>query len=320
MTVRRLLVGLALSLVVAQASAQDRNAQVLMDRVERLERALNDLSRQVSRGEPPRAPAPGAPGSLVAPAVDSPGYAQLESRLQQNEEEIRRLTGQLEEVDFRLRRLADRMDKLVNDVDFRLKELEHGRSAAAPGQPTPALSAGTGGVSPSPPTPPQAPPPPGLLVGPQPVAPAPAPVLTPPPAAPTAAVKLPEGSAKEQYDYAYGLLRRASFPEAEQAFQEFIKRNPKSDLLSNAWYWLGESHYVRKQLDAAARSYAQGYKEFPEGNKAGDTLFKLAVTMRGLNNKQLACDAFEEYLRKFPKAEARLKERAEAERKELACR
>jgi len=318
MTARRLILGLALGLVVAPAAGQDRNAQVLMDRVERLERSLNDLSRQVSRGEPPSAP--GALGPLAAPAVGSPGYAQHEARLQQNEDEIRRLTGQLEEVDFRLRRLVDRIDKLVNDVDFRLKELEQGRAAGAPGPLSPPLAAGTGGPPPQPQTQPQTAAPPGLIVGPQPVAPAPAPVLIPPPAAPAAAAKLPDGSPKEQYDYAYGLLRRASFAEAELAFQEFIKRNPKSDLLSNAWYWLGESHYVRKQLDAAARAYAQGYKEFPEGNKAGDTLFKLAVSMRGLNNKPLACDAFEEYLRKFPKAEARLKERAEAERKELACR
>ncbi len=314
MSAWRLLLGLAACLLTAQAMAQDRNTQVLLERVERLERALNDMSRQVYRGEPPRAAAPGA----AIPAADATGYAQLEARLVQNEDQLRRLTGQLEEVDFRLRRMTERLDKLVTDVDFRLKEVEQGRgvgpSAAASG-----AAPAPGGLASAPPAvePQQGPAavvPPGLVIGPQPVVPA------PPPAAAPAAVRLPDGSVKEQYDFAYGLLRKASFPEAEQAFREFIRRNPNDKLAANAHYWLGETHYVRNQYDQAALAFVEGYKKFPDGAKASDTLYKLGLTLHKLNQKQEACATFAELLRRFPDADARMKERAEAERKELACR
>ena len=322
MTAWRLLIGLAACILAAQAAAQDRNTQVLIERVDRLERALNDMSRQVYRGEPPRAAVPGA--SSGVPAADSAGYAQLEARLMQHEEQIRRMTGQLEEIDFRLRRMTERLDKLVTDVDFRLKEFEQGRGgAAAPGPGNP-----SGGLASTPPaTEPQQGPtavvPPGLIVGPQPVAPAPPPAASPPassPPAAAAAIRLPDGSVKEQYDYAYGLLRKASFPEAEQAFREFLKRNPNDKLAANAHYWLGETHYVRNQYDQAALAFVEGYKKFPDGAKASDTLYKLGLTLHRLNQKQEACATFAELLRRFPDADARMKERAEAERKELACR
>jgi tol-pal system protein YbgF len=319
MTAWRLLIGLAACILAGQAAAQDRNTQVLLERVERLERALNDMSRQVYRGEPPRAAVPGAPSAI--PPADGAGYAQLEARLVQNEEQLRRLTGQLEEIDFRLRRMTERLDKLVTDIDFRLKEAEQGRGGAAA---APAPGNLSGGIASAPPaTEPQQGPtpvvPPGLIVGPQPVAPAPPPAAAPPATA-AAGVRLPDGSVKEQYDYAYGLLRKASFPEAEQAFREFLKRNPNDKLAANAHYWLGETHYVRNQYDQAALAFVEGYKKFPEGAKASDTLYKLGLTLHRLNQKQEACATFAELLRRFPDADARMKERAEAERKELACR
>jgi tol-pal system protein YbgF len=320
MTAWRLVLGLSACVLVSQAAAQDRNTQVLMERVDRLERALNDMSRQVYRGEPPRAVAPGAASSGGA-SFDGAGYAQLESRLAQNEEQMRRLTGQMEEIDFRLRRMTERLDKLASDVDFRLKAIEQGRggesAAAAPGAPSGALASAPPAEEPQ-----QAPTsvvPPGLVIGPQPVKPAPAPSSSQSAAA-TAPVKLPDGSPKEQYDYAYGLLRKASFPEAEQAFHEFLKRNPDDKLAANAHYWLGETYYVRDQYEQAALAFVEGYKKFPDGAKAPDTLYKLGLTLHKLNQKQEACATFGELLHRFPDVDARMKQRAEAERKELACR
>lgn len=317
MRARGLVLAMALSLCAAQAVAQDRNVQVLMERVERLERALADVSRQVYRGEAPRA---GAAAPLGG-SLDAAGYAQLETRIGQNEEELRRLTGKLEEIDFRLRGITERLDKLVNDVDFRLKELEQSSGLASDDASAPPQATAAAPQSPAPGVPP------GLIIGPQPVTPAPsgaasapAPQASAPAAAASAAVRLPDGSPKEQYDYAYGLLRKASFPEAEQAFREFLKRNPDDKLAANAHYWLGETHYVRSQFEQAALAFVEGYKKFPDGPKAPDTLYKLGLTLHRLNQKEEACATFAELLRRFPKVDARIKERAEAERKELACR
>jgi len=121
-----------LGLVLAgPATAQDVNTQRLIDTVDRLERQLRTLERQVYRGE--AAPGSAAPAAAPGASSDMPeaAAARLQVRLSDLENQIRGLTGQLEQIDFQVRRASDRLDKLVADVDFRLRSLE-GRPPAAP--------------------------------------------------------------------------------------------------------------------------------------------------------------------------------------------
>ncbi len=78
----------------------------------------------------------------VKPAqVTDPGrLAQYEVRFSQFEEELRRLTGRIEELEHRQRTLEDRFDQLVGDLDQRLLSVEEGSSGAplAAVAPTPA--------------------------------------------------------------------------------------------------------------------------------------------------------------------------------------
>ncbi|MBL8642785.1 MAG: tetratricopeptide repeat protein, partial [Rhodospirillaceae bacterium] len=64
-------------------------------------------------------------------------------------------------------------------------------------------------------------------------------------------VKLPEGTPKAQYDYAFDFLKRQDYASAETAFREFLKRAPKDPLAGNAQYWLGETYYVRGDYQKA---------------------------------------------------------------------
>ena len=65
---------------------------------------------------------------------------------------------------------------------------------------------------------------------------------------------------KEQYNYAFGLLRQANYDKAELALQEFVKLHPKEALTSNARYWLGETFYVRAAYVQAAEVFLEGYQ------------------------------------------------------------
>ena len=49
---------------------------------------------------------------------------------------------------------------------------------------------------------------------------------------------------------------------------------------------------LQKQFDKAAISFAKGYQQFSEGNKALDQLFKLALTFINLGKNEDACSAF----------------------------
>ncbi|HEX5794614.1 MAG TPA: YbgF trimerization domain-containing protein, partial [Geminicoccaceae bacterium] len=62
----------------------------------------------------------------VAPAqVTEPGrLGQFEVRLGQLEEELRRLTGRVEQLEYGQRTLEDRFDQLIGDLDARLLALE----------------------------------------------------------------------------------------------------------------------------------------------------------------------------------------------------
>ncbi len=71
--------------------------------------------------------------SAPAPAQDNPVAANQEIRIQQLEGQIRDLNGQLEQMNFRVQQMTDRLDKLVADIDFRLRQVEGGGAPATAG-------------------------------------------------------------------------------------------------------------------------------------------------------------------------------------------
>ncbi len=335
---------------VPSAFAQSRETQQLIDRMDRLEREMGTVQRQAFGGKPP---SPGAAPSGPPPTEGS--MAAMQVRLSELESVLASMTGRLEELTFQNQSLQNRLDKLISDVDFRLRSLEGGAPAgAAPaanaGQP-PAAQQGiaapgaaqtpagrtTLSIPPATPSAQQAPaagsnasPPPsgqpGVLgtltqsdlttaqrtpAAGQPAQPA---------AAQTAsAVSLPAGSAKDKYEFAYGLLRQRNYPDAESAFRQFVGAHKADELSGNAYYWLGETHYVRRQFEPAAVAFLEGYKGYPKGSKAPDNLLKLGMSLAALNRQGEACTTFARLTKEFPDAPSNLKAVTENERKKLGC-
>src|SRR5579872_4967955 len=229
------------------AHAQDRDLRPLFDRLDRLERDMNLLQRQVYRG-PNGAPLP------AAPAPESGGALNADLRMDRIEEQLRSLTGQLEEANNGVAQLKRRLDKLVDDVDQRLTALERNSTAAAePPKPGTTLAAAA---------PPPPPPKPPVGAGANPGEPASregvlGTLHTTAPADGAGA-----SSAQEQYDNAFKLLRQSDYPAAEQAKRAFVERNPNDALAGNAQYWLGETFYVRKDYNNAAIAFAEGYQKY----------------------------------------------------------
>ncbi len=163
-----------------------------------------------------------------------------------------------------------------------------------------------------------------------PAEPAPAPVAPPKVGAvnsgqlamapPVGEVKLPDGTPKVQYDFAFDLLRRNDFARAEVAFRDFLKRHPKDPLAGNAQYWLGETHYVRGDYQQAAVEFMAGYQNYPKTNKGPDNLLKLAMSMSNLGQTQGACTALGRLTKDYPKAPDEVAKPAAAERAKLKCK
>ena len=110
-------------LIPVGVSAQNPGIQELLNRVDRLQRELTALQRHVYQGK--TAPAAASQPSSSVPA-DPPMAARHSVRITQLENEISRLTGRMEEIDFALSRIEARLDKLVVDLDQRLTALERG--------------------------------------------------------------------------------------------------------------------------------------------------------------------------------------------------
>ena len=109
--------------VVADVSAQSGVTRSLLKKIDRLERKVEDLERQVYRGERPlsRPAAPAAGGRDADRRA-----AGVELRITALEDQLRAITGRLEENEHRVRQLETRHERLVGAMDARLKVLERG--------------------------------------------------------------------------------------------------------------------------------------------------------------------------------------------------
>ncbi|MGE5146315.1 MAG: tol-pal system protein YbgF [Candidatus Eiseniibacteriota bacterium] len=292
------------------ATPQDVEARALKEQVQELGQKIADA--RVLLAETVR--------NQVPPTV----AAQLEVRLSDLEAEVRGLTGRIEELDFGMRRMNERLDKAMADMEFRISELEEGKGGkkgakttaknaksaeakSAEAKSTDNKADGARGEEPAssgtehPGGGPAASQPQTAMANPGPV-------------------KLPQGSETDQYQYAMSFLRKGQYEQASSALQAFVAAHPNGQLASNAVYWLGESFYARGMFDQAAVRFAEGYQKYPNGAKGPDSLLKLGMSLGRLNKKTEACTTLAELRRKYPDAPGNIQSGANAARQRFGCR
>jgi len=291
---------LAAGLPGSPARADD--LRPVLDRIDRLERDLNQVQRQVYRGQTGTAPTPGG--------GDAPLDTQI--HMDQLEAQLRTLTGQLEEIQYNVAQLSGRLDKIQADNEVRFQQLEGHGAVATDKVASAAPVAGPAGASPHGA---------GDLSRPASVSGS----LTPPHDAapeqntPAASGTLPDGPALEQYNYAFGLLRESDYKAAETAFRTFLQKHPTDPLAGNAQYWLGETFFVRGDFQEAAKAFAEGYQKYPQGAKAPDNLLKMGMSLGNSGHKQDACFSFARLERDFPQMPPIIKDREVSEKKRIGC-
>ncbi|HEC14170.1 MAG TPA: tol-pal system protein YbgF [Rhodospirillales bacterium] len=311
--------------VSAPALAQEADLGPLLDRLERLERDIRTINTRLANG------GGGATDGGAGRALARQGV-----RISDVEGELRATTGAVESVGYKIDQLSQRLDKLVGDVDFRLNALENtarlgGQAAAGNG---PAVNAAS-----KPPGVQQVVPgqgaPPGSLgaisqseftsaqssmaasgAGRQAAL---KPQSLPEPVAKKPGV-LPEGSVKERYAFAFGLLRKADYERASEALTEFIEAHGDTALAGNARYWLGETQYVRARYLKAAEIFLEAYQKAPKGAKAPDSLLKLGMSLSALEKKREACSAYGKLKKEFKDLPTRISKPLAREWERSGCR
>ena len=289
----------------APAMAQSNDVN---NRIKRLENELETLNRTVYKGEKPPVSVGGA-----APEID----ANLD-RLQRLENDVRDLTGKVEQQSHDIQQLQIKLDGVTQDSQMRLDTIEgqlRGQATSTAPQPQ---AQPTAPVVITPPLDPANPPLTSSDAAPQVTGDAAGTVVPSQAPAPLGGPVV-EGDAASLYERGVGQIKSGDYDGAEGTFTTFIKDYPTHALTPNALYWLGETHYVRKNFGKAAQVFAKAYKDYPDGPKGADNLLKLGMSLGSAGKKSDACIALGQLKRKYPNGPAPVLTKGDQEMTSLGC-
>ena len=257
-------------------------------------------------------------------------------RINRLEGQMRTLTGQIEELEFRLRQLQDQLQRAQADSDFRFRELGGGdgtpfrpspQPSSAPALPTPPPNAQALGGRLNLPAPVAVPAVGGAT---QPLdlsalarSGAPSAPLPSGDAASGGSARLvsvnPTGDPSRDYQRGYDLILSGDYLSAEETFRQFLIAYPGDQLAPDAQFWIGESYFARGQYREAADEFLAGYKAYPESAKGPDALLKLGLSLAGLGERDAACSTYAAVLKQYPQASNALRQRVVSEQAVADC-
>jgi len=265
-------------------------------------------------------------------------------RMDRLERELRRLTGQNEELQHRVQLLEDQLRAAKPEP--RAEAAPHGSTTPPPAVQTtspPAATPGAGKRSDAfdpaaQPSAPGAPKPLGTTAPSAPIDAAErrgsaAPVREagqpldiahgrlvgdkPAPAEIAAAPAIPVP--KQEYDQAVAALRAGKYEEAERSLAAFLSKNGKGKLAAAATFNLGESFFLRGRHREAAEKYLEISTKYGDSPQAPEAMLRLGQSLSAMGAKEQACASYSEINAKFPKAASRIREAAQRESKKIQC-
>ena len=130
---------------------------------------------------------------------------------------------------------------------------------------------------------------------------------------------LPKASAAERYKFAMNIMKSGDFEKAEIAFKEFIDAHAKHELAGSAQFWYGETFYIRQLYEDAAVAFLDGYQKYPNSPKAPENLLKLGVTLAELGETEQGCKMIANLKKAYPKTDASILQKSSYEKKRFNC-
>lgn len=130
---------------------------------------------------------------------------------------------------------------------------------------------------------------------------------------------LPKVSIAEQYKYAMNIMKSGDFEKAEIAFKEFVDTHSKHELAGSAQFWYGETFYIRQLYEDAASAFLEGYQKYPNSPKAPENLLKLGVTLAELGEIEQGCKMIINLKKAYPKTDAAILQKSSYEKKRFNC-
>ncbi|HWA01424.1 MAG TPA: tol-pal system protein YbgF [Caulobacterales bacterium] len=121
------------------------------------------------------------------------------------------------------------------------------------------------------------------------------------------------------YSRARQLLVQGNYPEAEQAFDDFLHTYPQADQAADARYWFAFTLLARNNFQDAASNFVTYLQRWPNGPRAPDAQVRLGIALGGLGQTRQACAAFAALPTRYPRAARGVREMAQREASSLHC-
>ena len=129
----------------------------------------------------------------------------------------------------------------------------------------------------------------------------------------------PSQNPRDEFDLGIGYMQRRDYALAEETMRNFAQKYPSHPLVADSQYWLGESFFQRQLYRDAAESFLAVTTKFDTSAKAPDALLRLGQSLAALKEKEAACAALGEVIRKYPRASVSVKRDVDSEQKRVKC-
>ncbi len=104
---------------------------------------------------------------------------------------------------------------------------------------------------------------------------------------------LPEGTIEEQYQFAVQLALSKRLDEAARAFERINALYPDEPRAADALFFLGRVQYMQKQFELAAYSFSEFNMNYPNDSRLVDSTLFLAKSVGEFAAAEQACPIFE---------------------------
>ena len=96
----------------------------------------------------------------------------------------------------------------------------------------------------------------------------------------------------DEYEMARTYYSNQDFDGAIAALADFVRKYPESELVGNAFYWIGESYYAKEDYPNAIKSFRTVSTKYPTSEKVKDANQKIQMSSKLVTSVTEARDAY----------------------------
>ena len=108
---------------------------------------------------------------------------------------------------------------------------------------------------------------------------------------------------EDMYKDAFEIFQKGRYEDAIKRFSAFIESYGTTPLVSNAYYWIGESYMNLKNYDKAILYFQETIDKYPKSEKAPRALLSQAEAFRLTNDKKSSITILKRVIELYPKTE-----------------